>query len=83
MTISGDEHPLYKELVGSLVKKLNLVRLNAKSLGESDLIKIADEIIKAFEKLNAEIKEEFEEMKRKFYGTCPACGGALGPNSKM
>jgi hypothetical protein len=79
MTISGDEHPLYIKLIKDLLKILNDIRLNSKDLKESDLIPIVDKIYGLFGKMQEVIKEEMEEMKGKFYGTCDACGRALGP----
>lgn len=77
MTITGDESHLYKEIVNYLYNMLKIVRLNAKTFGDSDLIQITDEVMEAFAKYEKESREEWDNFRRKMLGTCPACGGVL------
>ena len=54
-----------------------IVRLNAKTYGDSDLIKITDEVMEGISKYQKESREEWDNFRRKMLGTCPVCGGIL------
>jgi hypothetical protein len=73
------ESEILKKYKEGFLMMLDTIRKNSFIMLKEDLIPFVDKMFEFFGEFEKEIAPEMEEMKRKVYGHCNACGQSLGP----